>query len=677
MSRIGRWLSRTGLVVLLAPARFALATPAPVGTPLAVPFLAQGELLCGGAAVAMVERWWGRRGVYAEDFADLVQPTRGGILTTDLADAARQRGYAVRTLVGGRAAVTQALADSVPVIALIRVGADRYHYVVITDWRDDQVRYHDPAIGPDRRADPARFLEQWRAADGWMMVMVPGPAAPVTPPPTVPGAEAAAGRPCQPWLTDAGASASLGALDRADSLLARARVECPEVAEVRRELAGLRFRQGRRTEAESLAIRYLIEQPHDTLARQLVATTRYLDGDRRGALLAWNAIGRPRLDLVRIDGSRRIRYRVLERAVAIPPGSILRADALALARRRLQAVPGLSAARLDYAAVAGGEVELRANIAEHPVVPPWPSLVLGNVASAIGRHELGAMIGSVSGAGERWQVAWHWERADPSVGIRLDVPVRIGSPGVVSVRGARERWRIDGVADVARRHAVELGWSSWLMPSLRGRVATRYERWGNGDRQFAATGGVTLRMFDDRFTVEAIAEAAVPLRGESGYRRTSLRGRWDAGSALGGARWSLRLGREWASGTTPTPLLPHAGGDLGRPVPLRAHAWSEDGHLPDSRLAHAMIHAGASVDRSLFTAGLLIVGIGGFADFAHGSATARPATWLDAGLGTTISVVGESVAGIRVDVARGLLDQPGWGLRVGVTSRLAGPLAIE
>ena len=48
---------------------------------LDVPYLAQTEDLCGGAAVAMVLRYWGERQVYAEDFAALVDRSASGIHT--------------------------------------------------------------------------------------------------------------------------------------------------------------------------------------------------------------------------------------------------------------------------------------------------------------------------------------------------------------------------------------------------------------------------------------------------------------------------------------------------------------------------------------------------------------------------------------------------------------------
>src|SRR3989304_5786307 len=51
---------------------------------LDVPYLPQTEDLCGGAAVAMVLRYWGERQVYPEDFAELVDRRASGIHTDAL-----------------------------------------------------------------------------------------------------------------------------------------------------------------------------------------------------------------------------------------------------------------------------------------------------------------------------------------------------------------------------------------------------------------------------------------------------------------------------------------------------------------------------------------------------------------------------------------------------------------
>ena len=146
----GLWLAAGSLAAQGPPAG---GPPQPDEvTPLAVPYLAQTQLLCGGAALAMVERWWGRRGVFAEDFAALVRPALGGIRTTDLVAAARSRGWDARETERTVEAVQRSLRAGVPVIALIEVARDRYHFVVLLSWDRGQVVYHDPAEGPDRAA---------------------------------------------------------------------------------------------------------------------------------------------------------------------------------------------------------------------------------------------------------------------------------------------------------------------------------------------------------------------------------------------------------------------------------------------------------------------------------------------------------------------------------------------
>jgi hypothetical protein len=62
--------------MLIAAAVPSLASAAGL---LDVPFVSQSERLCGGAAAAMVLRYWGERGVTAEDFAGLVDNDAGGI----------------------------------------------------------------------------------------------------------------------------------------------------------------------------------------------------------------------------------------------------------------------------------------------------------------------------------------------------------------------------------------------------------------------------------------------------------------------------------------------------------------------------------------------------------------------------------------------------------------------
>lgn len=136
-------------------ARPAMAFPpaqADVRALLAVPYLSQTPNLCGGAAVAMLMRYWGERDVFPQDFAALVGSGDSGILTGTLASAVRDRGWqAIVSPVSGqdaRAQIRSEIDRGRPIIALIEVGTRTYHYVVIVGTTDQQVVVHDPARAP-------------------------------------------------------------------------------------------------------------------------------------------------------------------------------------------------------------------------------------------------------------------------------------------------------------------------------------------------------------------------------------------------------------------------------------------------------------------------------------------------------------------------------------------------
>ena len=76
-------------------------------TILDVPFVAQTELLCGGAAAAMVMRYWGERGIDAEAFQPLVDARAGGIRTDALATALRMRNWNAIELQGSAEALAR------------------------------------------------------------------------------------------------------------------------------------------------------------------------------------------------------------------------------------------------------------------------------------------------------------------------------------------------------------------------------------------------------------------------------------------------------------------------------------------------------------------------------------------------------------------------------------------
>src|SRR6478672_6840456 len=112
-------------------AAVALAATAAVPAPLDVPYLPQTEALCGGAAAAMVMRFWGARGVYAEAIAPLVDRTAKGIHTAALTAAREARGWRTQAGGGDLPRLSQEIAQGHPVIALIEARPGRFHYGVV------------------------------------------------------------------------------------------------------------------------------------------------------------------------------------------------------------------------------------------------------------------------------------------------------------------------------------------------------------------------------------------------------------------------------------------------------------------------------------------------------------------------------------------------------------------
>ena len=633
---------------------------------LEVPYLAQSVLLCGGAALAMVERWWGRRGVFAQDFASLVRPEQGGILTTELDSAARARGWDTRVHRGTPELVRQHLDAGEPVVALIQVSPNRYHYVVVIGWREGKVTFHDPASAPFITMEEARFLTRWTGADRWAMVVRPL----ATPPPKV-----AAGiteqapidsLPCRPWLDRAVDAAQERRLTEAVQLLEEAGRSCPGEPLVVREMAGVRFKQGMHSAAIRLAEEYLATTPQDEAGWQLLAASRYLAGDSQGALAAWNELGRPTVDLLRVDGSRKIRYREIAEAASLAPGTLLTPSRLALSQRRVSSVPALRRGVVDYQPVPGGIAEVRVAIVERPVVDPvWRLLVAGAIG-AVAQREMGLEVASPTGAGELWTGSWRWASIRPRAALRVDLPGQLLFPGVIGVESTWEQFSTAGVEET--RRAGFVGFDGWLTAGIRPSGGLRVERW-SGQRDYVAVSvGAELRARGDRLALTATTERALALSAHRSFTRGSARAIWATGTGLRRAAWSTRVGIDWASRNAPRGTWPVAGGGVSWAVPLRAHSL-EGGSLVAGR---GILHAGLAGDHPIGRVGPLAVAAGGFLDAARvvPSGEGSPNSWLlDGGVGLRIGIADGQSGVIRLDLATGLTEGRRSALTIGIHQR--------
>ena len=131
----------------------ALALAMAAQTSLAVPFLPQTEALCGGAAAAMVFRYWGERHADVQQFAPLVDSRKGGIETGVLANAVRARGWLATEIRGSLDAIRTHLQEGAPLILLIE-DDERLAHLIVRQLQREQHSIevaHDGDAGLDQR----------------------------------------------------------------------------------------------------------------------------------------------------------------------------------------------------------------------------------------------------------------------------------------------------------------------------------------------------------------------------------------------------------------------------------------------------------------------------------------------------------------------------------------------
>ena len=616
---------------------------------LDVPFIAQSELLCGGAAAAMVMRYWGERGIDAEAFQTLVDRKAGGIRTDALAAALRSRRWNAIDIDGSPDALIRELQQGRPVISLIEDRPDTFHYVVVVARNATGVVFHDPARTPFRVASVTEFDRRWAASGRWMMVVTPA-AAPAERPAVASRAAAPAPTSCDAQIALGVQQAQQNETEAAERTLASA-LTCPGAAPFR-ELAGLRAVQRRWGEAADLAQAALTRDPSDQYAARLLGTARFVTEDKVGALDAWNRVKEPRIDLIRIDGLTRTRFAVAEHVMGLQPGETLTRAKLLRARRRFTDLPAGSGA-VDFAPLPGGLAEVRASVAERTLVPRgWFDLAVLGLATSITR-EVAAAISSPTGGGEQIAFDWRFWAHRPlySVSIAAPAPWR----GVWKVGVSRERQPYSAAFAPTLHDSVQLDVADWSSGDARWQVGTGVARWTQGRTFGSVTAGVRLLTSGDRF--DAGAHLRAWFGGGTEFRRAELRIVGRSSARLEGVVVVADGGIAAVTSSAPPDLW--LAGDTGRarPLLLRAHPILGEGErFRTERLARLFTHESTEVQR-WWRVGPFRAGAATFVDLGR---TARrlagdALTDVDLGIGVRGAYPGRAGA-LRLDLARGLRD---------------------
>ncbi len=649
-------------IVLLTP-HHAEAQPAPAqaaGRLLDVPYITQTRDLCGGAALEMVFRYWGETSVRAADFSPLVEPGRG-IHTGELAQAASSRGWTSLVVddvsEDPRARIREELGRGRPLIALIEVAANTYHYVVIVGATDDVVVFHDPARKPFRAESWNEFDRVWRLAGRWMLLVIPS-ASPRTGA-AVPEAADSADQPmspCEALVQRSVEQAGAGALEEAERGLRAARAMCPLDAAPVRELAGLRFVQSRWSDAIVLADEALTIDPDDRNARDILGTSLYLSGEAARALEAWAPLGEPVIDAVTVIGAEHIRHPVLVNASGLAAGQQLASADLELARRRIRAVPSLASSQVTYTPTAAGQARVDITVVEREPLPAAPLPVLVALGRAVISESVDVPVSGLLGEGEHLQLRGRWSDERPLVRAAVAVPAPEGVPGVFDALVSWDRQAYGAGSGMvrARRRRVEAGWSHWLTANTRARVSVGNDRFDDtGSFSFGV--GADQRLFHDRVAI-AVDLHRWWARDDTRFDLAAGAVAWRSTAIRGAAATSAQFTVSAASHNAPLALWPGAGTGPSRRAMLRAHPLLDGDVLAGEVFGRTVVQATVERTQPLpFVPGWQ-VSLAGFVDTARAwrrlPSKMGASEWLiDAGIGLRVPV-GTGV--IRLDLAHGL-----------------------
>jgi len=638
-------------VLLAVAGMLGTAEAGQSGQPLAildVPFISQSEALCGGAAAAMVMRYWGARGLDAESFSHLVDRSAAGIRTTALVGDIRRRGWTATAIAGNTEAIARELSNGRPILTLIEDRPGTFHYIVVIGATSRAVVYHDPARTAFRTMSREEFDRRWSAADRWMALVIPPAAAAESAKTTsVEVADAA----CNALIAEGVRLAQSNDLDGAERRLTGA-LSCGGPAPLR-ELAGVRLLQRRWGEVSDLASAALAEDPSDAHAWRLLATSRFVQDDGSGALDAWNHVGEPRVDLIRVDGLVRTRQRIVEQLLPVERNDVLTPERFVRARRQLRELPSAASAELTFVPVPSGLVELRATVAERSLVPTdrWNLAALGVVAAL--RREVEVSSGAVTGGGERITVGWRFWPGRPRVSAAYAAPAPWGGLWGVDAFTERQPFNTDAIP-MSRRRGAHLSMSEWVSPWVRASIRGGVERWDAID---------SFGMFGGGLRVLTVGERLDGRVDVSGWKGSSSFGTIDAGATIRSTtehRGHVFVGRAGlGAATVRTPADIWFAGDVGRArtVPLRAHPLITDGEIRVEQIGQQILYTSGEAQRWWDGKAGLRFGAAAFVDVARVDrrAVLRPRSDVDVGIGARLAMPGVSGV-IRIDVAKGLRD---------------------
>jgi len=437
----------------------------------------------------------------------------------------------------------------------------------------------------------------------------------------------------------------LGAEPRPETAeLERRLSRCPDDPYLLEELAAVRLGEGRPGEAEALAARLVRLHPDHAQGWALLAASRYLQDDTRGALEAWSR-GQPlRVRDIEIrvisqsrpsgpsglsgpsgpsgpsigarPGTSGADAARMTRIAGIAPGEPLTLEGLVRGERRLRALPAASRARLEYRALPGGEAQVEGAVILRTGNPMGRSEWLAHGIRLLGRRVHLASADPM-GQMEQWELNGTMEGTLRSGTLSLAHPAPRGT-GVW-------RWEVHhGVgrygAMASRLERTTVGWThtQWLAASLQGRTQVRVDRTPGRGTSAGAGLGVTLLPLDERTSINAEATGWVDIGGGDPFGRLAIHAALHprVPPLLGApSGWAARVGVVGVSSDLPPDLLPRIGSGTRTDLLMRARSdLDAEGVVQPLFPGRAWVHGGIEYLRPVRAPGPLAIAVAGFAE---------------------------------------------------------------
>jgi hypothetical protein len=227
--------------------------------------------------------------------------------------------------------------------------------------------------------------------------------------------------------------------------------------------------------------------------------------------------------------------------IDVERGEVLTPGALNRARRRLDDVPAIRTATLEFVPVTSGRAEVRAAIDERGLFPTSLNDLAELGGRAIFQRDPRVSIGSMTGSGERLDVQYRFRPGRPRLGLTLSAPAPWR--GVLSVQGLWERQPFDSpLVETSERTTGRVAWTDWMSGRFQVSVRGGADRWQDIGTRAMVGAMAHAASLDDRVSVRFDVDTWM------GDTRFS--------SAKAIAKYSSSTGgRAWCSWPAPAPAL--------------------------------------------------------------------------------------------------------------------------